>query len=122
VLVEFALISPIIMLLLFGVIEFGTVFGNTISFRQGVREGARQGVVANFGSTSTCNLHGTTGASSNIQNLMGRVRHDLRGGTGADRVRPAPDLVLHGPLLSLSEREVLQDQGRDEHRAGVGID
>jgi hypothetical protein len=79
VLIEFALISPIIMLLLFGVIEFGTVFGNTISFRLGVREGAREGVVAKFGSTSSCNLHGTTGASSNIQSLMCLTKNRIGG-------------------------------------------
>jgi len=90
-LVEFALISPIVVLLLFGVIEFGTVFSTTISFRQGVREGARQGVVANFGSTSSCNLHGTTGASSNIQSLMCLTKNRIGGDPNAIYVKVAFD-------------------------------
>jgi hypothetical protein len=91
VLVEFALISPIVMLLLFGVIEFGTVFSTTISFRQGVREGARQGAVANFGSTGNCNLHGTTGASSNIQSLMCLTKNRIGGDSNAIYVKVAFD-------------------------------
>jgi hypothetical protein len=70
VLVEFALLLPLILLLVLGVIEFGIVFNNQLSVRQGVREGARQAAVANWGSTSSCNLHGTTGASADIQTLM----------------------------------------------------
>jgi hypothetical protein len=69
-LVEFALILPLILFLVFGIIEFGTVYSSQISVRQGVREGARQGAVANWGTTSSCSLHGTTGASADIQNLM----------------------------------------------------
>jgi hypothetical protein len=68
--VEFALVVPLVCVLLFGVIEFGTVWSNQISFRQGVREAARTGVVANFGPTTSCSLHGTTGASADIQKLM----------------------------------------------------
>jgi Flp pilus assembly protein TadG len=69
-LVEFALVVPLVLLLLFGVIEFGVVWSNQIAVRQGVREGARAGVVANFGTTTSCSLHGTTGASADIQKLM----------------------------------------------------
>jgi hypothetical protein len=64
------LVVPLVCLLLFGIIEFGVIWSNQISFRQGVREAARTGVVANFGSTSSCSLHGTTGASADMQKLM----------------------------------------------------
>jgi hypothetical protein len=68
--VEFALVVPLVVTLLFGVIDFGVVWSNQIAVRQGVREGARTGVVANFGNTTSCSLHGTTGASIDIQKLM----------------------------------------------------
>ena len=67
---EFAIILPLVTLLLFGVIEFGSVYNNQIAVRQGVREAARQGAVANWGTTTSCNLHGSTGASTEIQELM----------------------------------------------------
>lgn len=44
-LVEFALVLPLLMLFVFGVIEFGGTYNNFISLRNGVREGARLAVV-----------------------------------------------------------------------------
>ena len=69
-LVEFALVLPLLLIIAFGVIEFGAVYNNQIAVRQGVREAARQGAVANWGTTTSCNLHGSTGASTDIQELM----------------------------------------------------
>jgi Flp pilus assembly protein TadG len=40
-LVEFALIAPLLILLVFGIIEFGWLFGQFNDVRHGVREGAR---------------------------------------------------------------------------------
>jgi hypothetical protein len=51
-LVEFALIAPILFLLLFGLIDFGFIYNDYLQVRQGVRDGARQGAVANFGPSS----------------------------------------------------------------------
>ena len=45
--------------LLFGIIDYGLYFKASISTRQGVREAARQGVVSNWSTASTC----TTGDS-----------------------------------------------------------
>lgn len=47
-LVEFALVVPIFALLLMGIIDFGNAFNDYNSVRQGVREGARQAVVARW--------------------------------------------------------------------------
>ncbi len=44
-LVEFALILPILILILFGILEFGRIFYSYISITNAVREGARIGVV-----------------------------------------------------------------------------
>jgi Flp pilus assembly pilin Flp len=43
--VEFALILPILAILLFGVIDYGWWFGETLGLRSGVREAARLGAV-----------------------------------------------------------------------------
>lgn len=43
--VEFALVVPILLMLVFGIIDYGIYFNNSLSARQGVREAARSGVV-----------------------------------------------------------------------------
>ncbi|MHB8464820.1 MAG: TadE/TadG family type IV pilus assembly protein [Acidimicrobiales bacterium] len=76
-LLEFAVVAPILMLILLAIIDFGSIFSNQISVRQGVREGARQGAVAQFGSAAGC-LNSFTGGmtpSSGMQNLMCLVKN-----------------------------------------------
>lgn len=63
-LVEFALLAPLLILLLLGIIEFGYLFGKYNEVRHGAHEGARLAAVddASLG-TNTCNamnLAGTT--------------------------------------------------------------
>src|SRR6186997_604602 len=59
--VEFAIVTPVLLVLLFAIIDFGTNYNNYNSLRHGVRESTRQGVIArSFGSTS-CNIHGNPG-------------------------------------------------------------
>ncbi len=83
--VEFALLVTIFMTLLFGIIDYGLYFNDSISTRNGVREAARQGVVSQWSSDSSCNsgtsferlkcqtkknvsaLHGTTTAKVYVQ-------------------------------------------------------
>lgn len=43
--VEFALVLPILLMLVFGVIDYGWWFGETLGLRSGVREAARLGAV-----------------------------------------------------------------------------
>ncbi|MGV8846220.1 TadE/TadG family type IV pilus assembly protein [Tessaracoccus sp.] len=43
--VEFALVLPLLLTMVFGVIDFGIFFGNTISLQSSAREGAREGVL-----------------------------------------------------------------------------
>lgn len=58
--VEFALVSFLFFLVLFGIIQYGLYFNDSIGARQGVRESARQGAVENFGFRNGC----TSGSSS----------------------------------------------------------
>lgn len=69
-LVEFAIIAPLLFLLLMGIVDFGTNLSNQIGLRQGVREAARQGSVANFGTTNSCGATFTTPGSLNMQKLI----------------------------------------------------
>ena len=43
--VEFAILAPLLILLLFGIIEFAWVFGQNLNVRHGAREGARLAAV-----------------------------------------------------------------------------
>jgi Flp pilus assembly protein TadG len=51
--VEFALLAPVLFLVLFGIIDYGIWFADSISARQAVRDGARAGVVENFAGCGT---------------------------------------------------------------------
>jgi hypothetical protein len=44
-LLEFALVLPVLLLLVFGIIEFGLIFFDNLVITQAAREGARVGVV-----------------------------------------------------------------------------
>ena len=70
--VEFALVVPIFLLLVMGIIDFSSAFNDYNSVRQGVREGARQIVVADW-STDGC----TSGTSSARAACVTRARVGL---------------------------------------------
>lgn len=67
-LVEFAIVLPVLMTLIFGIIEFGIVYNDYIGLRQGARDAARQAVVADFGALS-CSPVGYSD-SGDSRNLM----------------------------------------------------
>ena len=69
--VEFALIVPVFLLVVMGVIDFAGTFNDYNSVRQGVREGARQAVVADW------DLDGCTGTSSQKIACVTKDRIDL---------------------------------------------
>lgn len=50
--IEFALLLPVLCALVFGMIDYGLWFNDSLNVRQGVREAARMGVVENFDSSS----------------------------------------------------------------------
>ena len=63
-LVEFALVMPLLFLLLFGIVEFGINMNDYQSLRQGVRDAARQAVVADYGTGSCAPANATAAANS----------------------------------------------------------
>jgi hypothetical protein len=77
--VEFALVLPVFALLLMAIIDFGIIFSRDIAVHQGVREGARAGVVAHFGSTTSCLNPFTPGQtpSTDMQALMCVVKNRI---------------------------------------------
>ena len=67
---EAAVVIPILFLLVFGIIDFGFVFNDTVSVRHGAREAARSGVVGTFGSNTTCTNVGASGANASTKALI----------------------------------------------------
>lgn len=90
VMVEFALVLPVLALLIFGMLEFGMGLNNKSSLQQGTREGARQASVADFGGDTSCAV---TGASPNAttHELVCLVKE--RSELDDDRVRVKVDFV-----------------------------
>jgi Flp pilus assembly protein TadG len=58
--VEFALIAPLLLLIVFGVIDFGIAFTNYENVRSGTRDAARMGVVNDLQNAPPCTIDGTT--------------------------------------------------------------
>jgi len=69
-LVEAALVLPLLLLVVFGIVEFGATYSNYLGLRDGVRQATRSGVVNNLGPTSTCTLTGAAGAPTPMKQLM----------------------------------------------------
>jgi len=44
--VEFALVVPILVVLLLGIVDYGIYFSDSLAIRHGIREGARDGVTS----------------------------------------------------------------------------
>ena len=82
-----ALVLPIIMMVLFGVIEFGATYNNFISLRDGTRNAARSASVGNFGTTTSCDLTGAGEASTNVQRLMCLTKEQIGLDTSKLRVK-----------------------------------
>ena len=68
-LTEFALVLPILALLLFGVIQFGITFNNYITLTDAVRAGARKGAVAR---------HLTTNPEAAVEQTVRDAATDLK--------------------------------------------
>jgi hypothetical protein len=55
--VEFALVLPVLLLILFGIVDYGLYFTNQLAVNQGVQEATRQAVVGDLNSTpSDCGM------------------------------------------------------------------
>ena len=62
--VEFALVLPILALLIFGIIDFGSTYNDFQSLRSGVRDAARQAAVYNLSANTSCGATNPSGGTS----------------------------------------------------------
>jgi hypothetical protein len=73
--VEFALVLLFLVPLLFGIIDFGFYFNDSLNARQGVREGARRGVLTAF---TSCGA-----AATDYDKLKCQTKNEI-GGTASN--------------------------------------
>ncbi len=76
--VEFALVAPVLFIILFGIIDYGIWFSDSISARQAVRDGARRGAVEQFG---------TCGGGGELASLACTVKAGMGQISGTSYVR-----------------------------------
>ncbi len=86
---EFALIAPVVLLILFGIMNWGLWLNDAMNLRQGVREASREGVVNQFGSTTACGATYGVGAtpSTHLQELVCSAKDAGAGLTGETYVK-----------------------------------
>jgi len=65
-----ALVLPILVLLLAGIMDFGLVFNDLMTMRQGVGSGVRQGIVGQVGTPGNCIIVGAGSANAQTRKLM----------------------------------------------------
>ncbi|MGZ4436322.1 MAG: TadE family protein [Nocardioidaceae bacterium] len=97
---EFALVVPLLLMILFGVLTYGLWLNDMLSLRQGVREASRQGVVNSFGGTTSCGASYTTVPSADLQRLVCLTKADVASLTGRTYVKVLlPDGWVRGKQL-----------------------
>jgi hypothetical protein len=113
------MVAPLLLLLIFGIVDFGSIYNSSLSLRQGVRDGARQAAVGAFGTdagtgVSTCALTPSSGTGdadadkiicltkSRIGLTNSQVRIAVALGSGGYAVGQPIVICAQTPVSSLS--------------------
>jgi Flp pilus assembly pilin Flp len=107
--VEFALVLPILVLILFGIIDYGLWFSNSLDARSGLEAATRSAVVAHFAAcTSPTDVAG--GPSDDVLRLMCMAKNDTGAVTGATYVKvvlPADPANPGGPAAWIVDQPLI---------------
>lgn len=106
--VEFALVMPLLVLLLAGIIDFALIFSSLMAMHQGLGDGVRQGVVAKTGASGSCALTGvSTGTTEQTKNLICLTKNRI--GLDETRVRVGfPGVRTKGGTLLICAQHPLK--------------
>lgn len=92
-LVEFAMLVPVFLLLLFGMLEFGFAFDQNLTLEYATREGARVGsALANGGGTLGCNAGQSPNAATVDPQVLAAVQRVLM--SPGSRVKPVAGMQV----------------------------
>jgi Flp pilus assembly protein TadG len=83
---EFALVLPVLVLILFGIIDYGLYFSNTLDAESGVQTAARQAIVGTLTPCATP-LTDAGSASPQVQDVMCMVKNNTGSITGTSYVK-----------------------------------
>lgn len=86
-LVEFAIILPILLLLIMGIFEFGMMLNSYLAIQNGAREGARAGIVGS--------------SNGDIQNLIASASPSLNSGYLTVDITPSDGSRKSGDTLTV---------------------
>ncbi|MFZ5754762.1 MAG: TadE/TadG family type IV pilus assembly protein [Bacillota bacterium] len=111
-LVEMALILPLLLLLVFGIIEFGRIFSAGLVVNHGAREGARLGAVGALDSAIVTRVQNTavTLDTSQLSVTVTPTETDRKRG-GEVRVRVRYPVVVFAPFISVFTGETVTVEG-----------
>lgn len=110
VLVEFAIIVPVLFLIVFGIIEFGWGFGQYLDVRHGSREGARLAAVNYANPAINPPSAGATQTQEILSEVCDRMGGDVSGATvalsfdeaGQDAIGDRASIVMTSELDTLT--------------------
>lgn len=75
---EFAIVAPVLFILLFGIIDFGMVYSRQLSVRSATRQATRSAVVGQFGSDMSCATVGLSPSSNDaLKQLICSIKQDI---------------------------------------------
>jgi Flp pilus assembly protein TadG len=86
--VEFALVAPLLIVLLLGIIQFGIAFHNYVTITDAARAGARQAIVARFGGSGNFNA-----ATQTVKDAASSLDQKLLAKPGAIQITSAGGMV-----------------------------
>lgn len=98
-LVEFAITLPLLLLLLFGIVEFGWLFSQNLDVRHGAREGARLAAV-NYPEGAPPNSGSRSAANAN--DLVAEICSRMQTATGVEITIQSPGTVGSSAVVSVS--------------------
>ena len=117
--VEFAFVLPLLMLILFGIIEFGLLFYNKQVLTNASREGARAGIayatateietiVENYCSNRLIRFDTDVDPNTTVAGAMGSYGQDLTVVVTYEYTFLAPGLLGFGPNMQLAAQTVMK--------------
>ena len=99
--IEFALIVPLVVVLLFGIIDFGFTFSNWLAVRDGSRDGARQAVVGEVSGDSSCPTVGAGMMTVTTKEAICLTKGSVGLDETETRVKIVVDAYVEGDILAV---------------------
>lgn len=114
-LVEFAVLAPLLIILLLGIVEFGWLFGQVNDVRHGAREGARIAAVNGVADqnelhTRTCDSMDLAGTSASV--LFTDSTNGLRGEEAVVKVVADPESLSNLSLITVFLPDSIESEVR----------